>query len=148
MNTVKIVALGALAAGIGGAAPARASISECAAAWKSTGAGNCATAVAVCAAESGGNTGARNVNSDSHHSVDRGLWQINNYWHPEVSDSCAYSANCNANAAKSISSGGTNWTPWATYNGGAYKAHLSSARSACGQEAPELAALDLSLIHI
>ena len=94
--------------------------STCASAWKSTGGGNCQLAVAICLAESGGNTHARNVNSDSHHSVDRGLWQVNNYWHPEVSDTCAYSANCNANAAKSISSGGSNWSPWSTYHNGAY----------------------------
>jgi hypothetical protein len=61
------------------------------------------------------------------------MWQINNYWHPEVSDSCAYDSKCNARAAKKISSGGSNWTPWATYNGGAYKSHLSSAREACGE---------------
>ena len=75
---------------------------------------------------------ACNINTDKAHSVDRGLWQINNYWHPDVSDSCAYSASCNANAAKSISSGGSNWTPWATYNGGAYKRHLATAEKACG----------------
>jgi hypothetical protein len=88
-------------------------------------------------AESGGNPSARNVNSDSHHSVDRGLWQVNNYWHPEVSDSCAFSSGCNAKAALKISSGGSNWSPWATYNGGAYKSHLSAARSACGELAPQ-----------
>lgn len=25
---------------------------------------------------------------------DRGLWQINSYWHAEVSDDCAYSVDC------------------------------------------------------
>merc|ERR1719473_1153278 len=99
--------------------------------------GNCADAVSVAMAESGLNTQARNVNTDSHHSVDRGLWQINNYWHPEISDSCAYDAGCNAKAALKISSGGSNWSPWATYNGGAYKSHLSAARAACGELAPQ-----------
>lgn len=27
-------------------------------------------------------------------SIDRGLWQINNYWHYEVSDECAYDLDC------------------------------------------------------
>ena len=40
--------------------------STCASAWKSTGAGNCQMAVAICLAESGGNPWAKNVNSDSH----------------------------------------------------------------------------------
>jgi hypothetical protein len=147
MNTLKIATLGALAAGISGATPARASISACATAWKSTGGGNCATAVAVCMAESGGNPSARNVNSDSHHSVDRGLWQVNNYWHPEVSDSCAFSSGCNAKAALKISSGGSNWSPWATYNGGAYKSHLSAARSACGELAPQEAGVAQDVVE-
>jgi hypothetical protein len=125
MKTATLAALALL----GGTAEA--SYFTCASAWLSTGGGNCATAVAVCMAESGGNPSARNVNSDSHHSVDRGLWQVNNYWHPEVSDSCAFSSGCNAKAALKISSGGSNWSPWATYNGGAYKSHLSRARSAC-----------------
>lgn len=116
--------------------------STCASAWKSTGAGNCETAVAVCLAESGGNVNARNVNSDSHHSIDRGLWQINNYWHPEVSDSCAYNADCNARSAKSISWGGSNWTPWHTYTSGAYKSHLSAAASACGSLNTQEAAVE------
>ena len=100
--------------------------------WKATGGSNCATAVAVALAESSGNTKAVNHNSDSHHSIDRGLWQINSYWHPEVSESCAFDASCNARSAKSISGGGSNWTPWSTYNGGAYRRYLSKAQAACG----------------
>jgi hypothetical protein len=105
--------------------------STCAHAWGSK--KHCHMAVAICLAESGGNPHATNVNSDSHHSVDRGLWQINNYWHSEVSDTCAFSASCNAKAAKRISSDGSNWTPWATYNGGAYKRHMSEAQAACSR---------------
>jgi hypothetical protein len=43
-------------------------------------------AVAVAEAESAGWTHARLINTDC--SVDRGLWQINSFWHGEVSDSC------------------------------------------------------------
>ena len=63
---------------------------------------SCPTAVAVAWAESRGDTKAKGYNSNS---VDRGLWQINNYWHRDVSDSCAFDAACNAKAAVRISSG-------------------------------------------
>lgn len=29
-------------------------------------------------------------------SIDRGIWQINDYWHPEVSDQCAYDIECSS----------------------------------------------------
>src|SRR5690242_11175877 len=48
--------------------------------------------VAVALAESGGWSHARLINTDC--SVDRGLWQINSYWHGEVSDSCAFDPTC------------------------------------------------------
>jgi len=91
---------------------------------------SCPTAIAVASAESSLNPSAKLVNSDQWHSVDRGLYQINDHWHPEVSDSCAYDATCNTRAALSIS-GGSNWTPWHTYTSGAYKRYLSSATSGC-----------------
>lgn len=47
-------------------------------------------ALRVAKCESGLNPGARNANSPE--SIDRGLFQINNYWHPEVSDETAYDA--------------------------------------------------------
>ena len=109
------------------------SVDQIAALWKSTGGSNCATAVAVALAESSGRTDAILVNTDSHHSRDRGLWQINDYWHSEVSDSCAFSASCNAKAAYTISSHGASWSQWATYTGGAYKQHLSASTAACNR---------------
>src|SRR3712207_6747725 len=66
-------------------------------------------------------------------SVDRGLWQINSCWHPSVSKSCAYDAQCNANAAYRISSGGTNWKPWVAYTSGRYEDYLDDARAAVGR---------------
>jgi hypothetical protein len=89
-------------------------------------------AVAVGMAESRCDPAARYVNSDSHNSVDRGLWQINDYWHPEVSDSCAYNAACNAKEAYRISDQGTDWTPWSTYKSGRYKEFMDDARAAIG----------------
>lgn len=69
-------------------------------------------ALAITKAESKGDTHARNVNSDG--SVDRGWFQINSRWHPEVTDAVAYNARGSALAAFAISKGGTDWSPWAT----------------------------------
>ncbi|MBM7077684.1 transglycosylase SLT domain-containing protein [Micromonospora humida] len=92
------------------------------------------TAVAVAMAESSCNPSAVGSNGPTagcpNGSLDRGLWQINNCYHPTVNDTCAYNSQCNANAAYSISSGGSNWQPWSTYNNGAYAAYLSAAQAA------------------
>jgi hypothetical protein len=92
------------------------------------------TAVAIALAESGCQPGARGSNGPTagcpNGSLDRGLWQINDCYHYEVSDSCAYDAQCNANAAARISARGRDFTPWSTYNSGAYRAHLDAARAA------------------
>ena len=102
----------------------------CATQWPRTSADNhCRIAVAVCLAESGGNCKATNVNSGG--SRDRGLWQINDYWHKEVSDSCAYECACNGKNAYRISNSGSSWTQWSTYKNGAYKSHLNTAKVAC-----------------
>ena len=99
--------------------------------WKGVGGSTskCSVAVAVAWAESRGNPKARGQNSDSY---DRGLWQINSKWHPDVSDRCAYDAKCNAAQAKRISSNGNNWRPWATYKHGRHKKYLKDAAKACG----------------
>lgn len=91
---------------------------------------NPAIAVAVALAESGGDTNARNTAGNSPPSTDRGLFQINSYWHREVSDACAYNADCCTKAAYRISNGGRNWTPWTTYNVGAHKKYLARAQAA------------------
>ena len=109
----------------------RISMSQVASYWKRAGGStsSCPTAVAVAWAESRGDVKAKGYNSNS---IDRGLWQINNYWHRDVSDSCAFDAGCNARAALRISSGGSRWTPWATYNDGLHHRWMSDARRACG----------------
>ena len=127
-----IVALAlALAALAATGSAARISMSSVASYWKRAGGStsSCPTAVAVAWAESRGDTTAKGYNSNS---IDRGLWQINNYWHRDVSDSCAFDAGCNARAALRISSGGSRWSPWATYNDGLHHRWMSAARTACG----------------
>jgi hypothetical protein len=92
------------------------------------------TAVAVGMGESACRPDAQNSNGPTkgcpNGSVDRGLWQINSCWHPSVSKSCAYDAQCNANAAYRISARGTNFKPWAAYTNGSYRNHLNAARAA------------------
>ena len=109
----------------------RLSMSGVASVWKRNGgsSSSCPTAVAVAWAESRGDTKARGQNSNSY---DRGLWQINSYWHRDVSDSCAYDKNCNAKNAVRISSNGGKWSPWATYNDGLHKRWMNDAKKACG----------------
>jgi hypothetical protein len=86
--------------------------------------------VAVAEAESAGWTHARLINTDC--SVDRGLWQINSFWHGEVSDACAFDPVCNAQGTHTIWANG-GWTQWTTYNNGAYQAHMAEAQAAVNQ---------------
>ena len=60
-------------------------------------------------------------------SYDRGLWQINSFYHSDVSDACAFQVQCNAAAAFRISSKGRNWSAWAPYNSGAWASYISLA---------------------
>lgn len=95
-----------------------------------------AIATAVAKAESGFRPQITNTVGNTH-GVDRGLWQINSYWHPNISAACAFSPSCNARAMASISSRGTNWRPWWTYVHGKHLPFMSQARAAqravCGQ---------------
>jgi hypothetical protein len=91
-------------------------------------------AVAIALAESNCVRTARGENGPTrgcgNGSTDRGLWQINDCWHPQVSDRCAYRAQCNADAAYRISSGGKDFTPWVTYNAGRHLQFMDEARAA------------------
>jgi peptidoglycan hydrolase-like protein with peptidoglycan-binding domain len=89
-------------------------------------------AVAVAKAESGWDPKARAVNTDARHSVDRGLWQINSFWHPEVSDDDAFDPAGCARAAFAISDRGRNWKPWSTFNNGSYRQFEDAVRQAMG----------------
>lgn len=59
----------------------------------------------------------------SNASADRGLFQINNRWHKNVSNKCSFSPRCNTKNAYRISSGGKDWSPWSTYQNGSYQQH-------------------------
>jgi hypothetical protein len=95
-----------------------------------------ATAVAVAKAESGFRPQITNTVGNAH-GIDRGLFQINSYWHPEVSATCALSASCNTRQAVRISRVATRWTEWWTWKNGKHIPFMTSARAAqrsvCGQ---------------
>jgi hypothetical protein len=93
------------------------------------------TAAAICVAESHGRAGfyicvnkaghvtGQGTFSSGHpvrcpkgtSSYYRGLWQLNTKSAAQVTDSCAFSAGCNAQEAYIISGRGTDFTPWASY---------------------------------
>lgn len=87
-------------------------------------------AIAIILGESGGNPGARNTEKNTPPSVDRGLWQFNSRWHPEVTDACAFEPVCATRAAFVVSKGGTDFTPWASFKAGTYKQFLPRAQAA------------------
>jgi len=65
-------------------------------------------AVRVAKCESGLNCSATNKNSDS--SIDRGLFQWNDKWHPEITDECAFDLECSTRAfCKAFKEGHLSW---------------------------------------
>lgn len=70
-------------------------------------------AVGVMNGESGRYLGAWHVNKDG--SVDRGVFQINNEAHPDVSDEEAYSAIPATRFAFQLSQGGTDFHHWSAF---------------------------------
>ena len=85
--------------------------------WESAGGspGTAFTAAEIAKAESSGRQYATDTNGGR--STDRGYWQVNSV-HGALS---TYDAAGNARAAVELSGNGTNWSPWVTYNSGAYQ---------------------------
>lgn len=67
------------------------------------------------------------VNSDQWNSRDRGPWQINDHWHSEVSDACAFDLACSTKEAYRISGQGTSFSAWSAYSNGRYKQFVDLA---------------------
>ena len=98
------------------------------------------TASAICVAESGGQPTVYYCNptgQDGYYPpvscsgmYDRGLWQIDNQAWTSISDTCAFTAKCNADGAYTISQRGASFSPWATYTSGTYSNYLTAAQSA------------------
>jgi hypothetical protein len=101
------------------------------------------TATAIAAAESGLRTDATGdvALEDRTWGPSLGLWQIRSL---KAQSGTGQSRDAtklkdptfNARAMASISSGGTNFSPWSTYNSGAYRTHLAKAQAAAGGSAP------------
>lgn len=90
---------------------------------------NLATAVAVCIAESNGYEHAVHVNDDG--STDRGLWQINDSAHPEVSDEVAFNAVRATNYARGLYLD-RGFRAWAAYTNQAYRGPRAMGYAAPG----------------
>jgi Lysozyme like domain len=85
--------------------------------WESAGGSHGAAFMAaeIAQAESSGQQYA--ALTDGNGTVDRGYWQINSI-HGNLS---TFDAAGNARAAVQLSGNGTDWSPWVTYNTGAYQ---------------------------
>lgn len=97
-----------------------------------------AVAVAVALAESGGRPDIDNAGLNSNGSVDYGLWQINSVhtasgFDPSRASDPTYNA---AWARRVFMNAGGSWTPWVTFNNGAYQRHLAVAREAVAGGSP------------
>lgn len=94
-------------------------------------------AVAVAYAESSHRPGLTHQNTDSHRSIDYGLWQINGYYHPEQMATGDWSNPWdNAEMAYSIwSTPGRygSWSSWVTWKKGAHEKYMGMAETAVGQ---------------
>ena len=85
--------------------------------WESAGGspGTAFMAAEIATAESGGRQYA--TDADGNGTVDRGYWQVNSI-HGALS---TYDPAGNARAAVQLSGDGTDWSPWVTYQTGAYQ---------------------------
>lgn len=90
------------------------------------------TIVAIAKAESGLDTLITHSQGNSA-GVDRGILQINSFYHPEVSDAAAFNPSTAFAAAYRISNGGQDFTQWATYTTKnpllSYKRYVSQVQS-------------------
>ena len=64
-------------------------------------------------------------------SRDRGIFQINDCYHSEVSDACAYDLQCNVDAAYVIyRDASSTFQPWSAYKSRVFKSYLNESRKA------------------
>lgn len=89
-------------------------------------------AVAVMMAESGLYSAASNTAGNNPPSEDRGIAQINDYYHPNVSDAQAFNTFDAITYMFTLSQGGADFTPWTAYNAGTYQQFLSQVQDAVG----------------
>jgi hypothetical protein len=102
--------------------------------------GSLVTASAVCMAESGGRASVYYCEATGHDGAyppvacpgvyDRGLWQLDSAGQSGTTDACAFTPQCNANAAYAVSHRGTNFAAWSVYAKGGYARYVGDAREA------------------
>lgn len=93
-----------------------------------------ATATAVALAESGGDSGA--INHNTNGSYDYGMWQINTVHGALLNQGDKFNPLDNAKMALTIWKGaGNKWTPWSVYKSGVYRAQL--LKGTAGAAKPE-----------
>ena len=90
------------------------------------------TALAVILGESGGDPAAVGK-SDPR---DRGLWQINSRWHPDVDDAWAFDAERSTRYALNLSKCGTDFNPWHATRHPNFPTHLQTARAMLNANGP------------
>jgi lysozyme-like protein len=101
------------------------------------------TAVAIALAESSGNPNVYNPETGASGGTPAGqgsygLWQIYLKEHPEFAADNLYDPQTNANDAYEVYSKAGGFTPWATYNSGAYQEYLGVAAPAPQPAVPGL----------
>ena len=94
-----------------------------------------ARAVTVAWLESGFNPAARNTAGNTPPSTDRGLFQINSFWHKEISDAQAYNPVTCTSVAFHLSGGFVNFAQWSSRH---YLPGGSSASTSRGQAAARI----------
>jgi Lysozyme like domain len=82
-------------------------------------------AAAIAEAESGGNPGAVNPNDNGGRQSSFGLWQISTGTHTPPSPNWADPATNAQLAVAKFRGAGNTFSPWGTYDSGAYRAYLS-----------------------
>lgn len=87
-------------------------------------------AVCIALAESSGRTDA--VNRNTNGTGDYGVWQINDVHNEKMPGRDRFDPDVNAQLMAMISSNGTNWQPWTTYNTGAYQQFMGQVTSELG----------------
>jgi hypothetical protein len=97
------------------------------------------TIAAIALAESGGNTQAIS-SPNTNGTRDYGLVQINSvHFGNGTSQAQALNPIAALSYALSLSSGGTNFTPWSTFNSGAYQKYSSSSSGGGGSSTATIA---------
>lgn len=88
-------------------------------------------ATAIMIAESGLVSDATNTAGNNPPSTDRGIAQINSYYHPQVTAAQAFNTEFAIGYMFTLS-GGSDFTPWAAYNAGTYKQYLAQVQDTVG----------------